>query len=85
MWLTRRYGRLDEIDNKSILLLLIKHYAKSSISQEERLATALKLVAGLHLPHAIAAKLHVRQSNVVILTPETVVTVGIWAVAHHCR
>ncbi len=30
-----------------------------------------------HLPHAIVVRLHVRKSNVVILTPETAVTVGV--------
>ncbi len=30
-------------------------------------------MTNLHLPHAIVARVHVRQSNVVILTPETVV------------
>ncbi len=32
----------------------------------------------------IVERLHVRKSNVVILTPETVVTVGVWAVAYSC-
>ncbi len=30
----------------------------------------------LHLPHSIVVRLHVRKSNVVILTAETAVTVG---------
>ncbi len=30
-------------------------------------------------------RLHVRKSNVFILTPKTVVTVGVWAVAYHSR
>ncbi len=34
----------------------------------------------LHLPHAIVVGLHVRKINVVVLTPETVGTVGVWAV-----
>ncbi len=29
------------------------------------------MVTRLHLPHAIVERLHVRKSNVVILTPET--------------
>ncbi len=43
------------------------------------------MVTRLHLPHAIVVSLHVRKSNVVILTPETAVTVGVWAVAYSCR
>ncbi len=35
------------------------------------------MVTKLHLPHAIVVRLHVRKSNVVILTPETAVTVGV--------
>ncbi len=31
----------------------------------------------LHLPHAIVVRLRVRKNNVVILTPETAVTVGV--------
>ncbi len=31
----------------------------------------------VHVPHAIAGKLHVRKINVVILTPETAGTVGV--------
>ncbi len=31
----------------------------------------------LHLPHAIVVRLLVRKNNVVILTPETAVTVGV--------
>ncbi len=31
----------------------------------------------LHLPHAIEVGLHVRKSNVVILTPETAGTLGV--------
>ncbi len=31
------------------------------------------MVIRLHLPHAIVVRLHVRKSNVVILTPETAV------------
>ncbi len=31
------------------------------------------MVTRLHLPHAIVVRLHVRKSNVVILTPETAV------------
>ncbi len=35
------------------------------------------ILTRLHLPHAIVARLHVRKSNVVILTPETAVAVGV--------
>ncbi len=35
------------------------------------------MVTRLHLPHATAMRLHVRKSNVVILTPETVDAVGV--------
>ncbi len=61
-----------------LLLLLFGHSAKSSIAQSERLqATSPLLVTRLHLPLAIVVRLHVRKSNVVILTPETAVTVGV--------
>ncbi len=43
------------------------------------------MVTRLHLPYAILVRLHVRKSNVVTLTPETVCTVGVWAVAYLCR
>ncbi len=45
----------------------------------------LKKSAWLHLPHAIAMGLHVRNINVVTLTPETAGVVSVWAVAYHCR
>ncbi len=35
------------------------------------------MVTKLHLPHVIVERLHDRKSNVVILTPETAVTVGV--------
>ncbi len=35
------------------------------------------MVTRLHLSHAIVVRLHVRKRNVVILTPETGVTVGV--------
>ncbi len=35
------------------------------------------MVTRLHLPHAIVVGLHVRKSNVVILTPETADIVGV--------
>ncbi len=42
------------------------------------------MVTRLHLPHAIVVMLHVRKSNVVILTPETAGTVGVRAVVYPC-
>ncbi len=36
-----------------------------------------KSVTKLHLPHSIVMKLHIRKSNVVILTSETAVAVGV--------
>ncbi len=60
----------------SFLLLLFRHSAKSLNVQEERLATSHYLVTRLHPPHAIAVRLYVRKSNVVILTPETAGTHG---------
>ncbi len=59
------------------LLLLFRHSAKSSIAQEERLATSPLFVTRLHRPHAIVVRLHVRKVNVVTLTQETAVTVGV--------
>ncbi len=35
------------------------------------------ILTRLHLLHAIVVRLHVRKSNVVILTPETAVAVGV--------
>ncbi len=52
-----------------LLLLLFRYSAKSLNAQEERLATSPQLVKRLHLPHAIVVRLHVRESNVAILTP----------------
>ncbi len=44
------------------------------------------MVTRLNLPHVIVVRLHVRKNKVVIiLTPETVGTVGVWAVAYPCR
>ncbi len=39
--------------------------------------TSARLVLRLHLPHAIVVRLHVRKSNVVILTAETAGTGGV--------
>ncbi len=45
-------------------------------AQVERLVTSPLSVTRLHQSHAIVVRLHVRKSNVVTLTPETVDTVG---------
>ncbi len=60
-----------------LLLLLFRHSAKSLTAQDERLATLRRMVTRLHLPHAIVVRLNVRKGNVVILTPETAVNVGV--------
>ncbi len=58
--------------------MLLSHSAESVNAQKERLTTSPFLVTRLHLPHAIVVKLHVRKINgVIILTPETVVTVSV--------
>ncbi len=57
--------------------MLFRHSAKSLNAQDERLAISPHLVTRPHLPHAIVAGLNLRKSNVVILTPETAVTVGV--------
>ncbi len=46
-------------------------------TQDERLATSPYSVTRLHLPHVIVMRLHMRKSNVVILTPETTGTVSV--------
>ncbi len=46
-------------------------------AQDEQPATSPLLVTSLHLPREIAVRLHVPKCNVVILTPETAVTVGV--------
>ncbi len=60
-----------------MLLLLFRHSARSSLAQEERLATLVLIVTRPHLPRAILVRLHVRKVNVVILAPETVGTVSV--------
>ncbi len=60
-----------------LLLLLLRHSAKSLNAQEGLLATSPELVKRLHLTHAIVVRLHVRKINVVILTPESRGTVGV--------
>ncbi len=51
--------------------------AKSLSDQDQRLAISPQLATRLHLSHAIVVGLHLRKSNVVILTPETAGTVGV--------
>ncbi len=51
--------------------------ATSLNAQIERLVISPQLVTRLHLPHAIAVRLHLRQSSVVFLAPETAGTVGV--------
>ncbi len=53
------------------LLLLFRH------AQDKRLATSPKMVKRLHQTPPIVMRVHVRKSNVVILTPETAVTIGV--------
>ncbi len=61
----------------AVLMLMLRLSAKSLNAQEERLATSPKLSTRLHLPHTIEVRLYVRKINVVILTPETAVKVGV--------
>ncbi len=53
------------------MLFAFRHSAKSSIVQEEHLATSPSLVTRLHLPRAIVVRSYVCVIDVVILTPET--------------
>ncbi len=48
----------------SLMLLFFRHSAKSSIAQEERLATSPQLVIRLHVPHAIVVRLSVHKADV---------------------
>ncbi len=50
---------------------------RAKMLKESAWQLRLNLVTRLHLPHAMAMKLHVRKSNVVILILETAVTVGV--------
>ncbi len=69
LWRSLRFPQV-RYNNRGVLLLLLllRHSAKSLNEQEERLATS---------PHAIVVRLHERKINVAILTPEVVVTVGV--------
>ncbi len=60
-----------------LLLFLFRHSANSFNAQKERLVTSPQLVTILQLPLAIVVRLHVRKVNVVILTPETAVSIGV--------
>ncbi len=60
-----------------VALMLFRHRAKSLDAQDERRATSLELLTRLHLPQAIAVRLHVCKINVVILTVETACIVGV--------
>ncbi len=53
------------------MLLLLWHSTKGLNAQEERLATSPYWVTRHLLPHTIVVRLHARNINVVILTPET--------------
>ncbi len=77
------YAKCDVL--QLLLLFLFVHSTKSSIVQEECLATSAYLATRLHLPQAIEVGLHVRKINVVILTPETAGTVDVWTVAYPYR
>ncbi len=46
-------------------------------AQEECLATSLSLVTRLHPPQTIVVRLHMRKSNVVILTRVTTGNIGV--------
>ncbi len=54
---------------KKLLQLLFRHSAKSQTAQEERLK--------IRLPNAIEVRLHVRKTNVAILTSDTAGSVGV--------
>ncbi len=56
---------------------MVRHSAKRLNVQDERLATSPWLVIRLHLSHATVVRFHVREIEVVILTPETTVIVGV--------
>ncbi len=54
-----------------VVIALFRHSAKILSAHEKHLANVATV-----LPHAIVLKLRVRHDNVVILTKETVITVG---------
>ncbi len=59
------------VSGTSVLLLLFRHNSKSLIALEERLAVSL------HLPHAIALRLHMHKIDVVVLMLETMGSFGV--------
>ncbi len=52
--------------------MLFRHGTRSSIAQEERLATSSYLVTRLNLPHAIVVRLYVDKADVLMHKPERV-------------
>ncbi len=62
---------------RPLLALLFRHSVKNVSAQEECLATLYQFVTRLYLPHAKLMRLHVCEINVVILTPEMAVAVGV--------
>ncbi len=63
--------------------MLIYQSAKSSIAQEERLATSLNRWQGSTARDRSEAAC--TKIDVIILTPETEGSFGVWAVNHSCR
>ncbi len=61
---------------RRLVLLMFRHSAKN-LDAKKYLATLPLLVTRLYMPHAIVVRLHVRKSNVVILTQETAGIVGV--------
>ncbi len=59
--------------------------ANSLNVQEGRLATLPLLATRLNLSHAIVVRFHVSKINVVILKPETAISIGVFAVAQLYR
>ncbi len=62
-----------------VIVVVVVVWAKRQERKRSRRAPGYFaiLVTRLHQPHAIVVKLHVRKSNVVILTPEKAGTVGV--------
>ncbi len=57
--------------------LLLRHIAQFSDLKVKPLDTSLLMVTRINQSHAIVVRLHERNINVVIITPETAVTVGV--------
>ncbi len=80
---TNHIGMSSQLSSTRLVSLLLLNYSvKSSITQEQRLATPQKLVTRLHQPRAIIVRLQAHKTDVVILTPETVGSDSMWAVAN---